>query len=148
MDEIDYICSVINEINLSLTKKFQWSLDDGELKREFFQLIKLDTIFEVGIDRYCLLCQKYYFTFTKNQILADSFMSPIVKGLVKIKLLYNQKNYIGAKLCYNQIAHFCKDLPWIVNFQYADFYLWYLLIKCRMWWVLDKMLKVYYKIKK
>ena len=147
LEDIDYVSNIILVTNISLNNKFGWQIDEDEIKVFFFQLSSFNEI--VGVfSKYVELCKKYYPNLSDKQILEDSFMSPIVKGIVKIKLLYIQKKYVKAKQYYDEFCSICEKLPWQVKFQHKDFYLWYFLIKCRMWWVLDKMLKFYYKIKK
>ena len=117
------------------------------IRRNFLQLAQIDEIIERGVDVYFSLCRKYYPNLTEKQILEDPFMSPLVKGIAKIKLLYNQKQYVEAKQYYNKLCFFCNDMPWDIKFRYEDFYLWYFLIKWGFWSVFDKIMKIYLFVK-
>lgn len=147
LEDINYVSNLISTMNISLSDKFDWQIDEDEIKVFFFQLGSFNQIVD-DFSKYVELCKKYYPNFLDKQILEDSFMSPIIKGIVKIKLLYSQEKYIDAKRHYDKFCFFCKKMPWKLRFQYKDFYLWYFLIKCRIWWLFDKILKVYCKLKK
>jgi hypothetical protein len=91
---------------------------------------------------------KYCYSVNKECLHFKLCYNLLVINIGRLKYLYKKKER-GLLIDLNQnILNLSKELPIFIKFPYGDFYLWYFLIKCRMWWVLDKMLKVYYKIKK
>lgn len=145
--EVDYIASVLVDINRRLDARFGRCSYKEEGKIYFLQAIKFDDIEKYSLNEYYKLCKKFYPELSLEEFYSDSLLSPIVKYIVDIKRLYKIRCLNNIENIFNSSKIF-KELPWQVKFQHKDFYLWYFLIKCRMWWILDKMLKVYYKIKK
>ncbi len=143
LDDIDYVSNIIKSTNILLKDKFRWNVDEDEIKVSFLQLGLFDEIVD-NFDRYVELCQKYYCGSNINFILADSFMSPIVKGLMNIKLLYERRNFDRVRLVYNKLCFFSRKMPWIIKFSYKNFYIWYFLIKCGWWCVFDFLMKKFY----
>ena len=146
-EEVDYIASVLVDINRRLDTRFGSCSHKEEGKLYFLQAIKFEDIEKYGLNEYYKLCKKFYPNLSLDEFYSDSLLSPIVKCVVNIKRLYEIRSLNNIENIFNSSEIF-KELPWRVRFQHKDFYLWYFLIKCRMWWVLDKMLKFYYKIKK
>lgn len=145
LDEIEYILERLLYTNQQLKRKFLCK----NLWHDVHYLLLMYDLSEVLLEGdkrvYCLYKQcfldKKYIDFC-----SDSVHSPIVKALLEIKQFYKFGCFVEAQQMYIIFESFCKDTPWFVNFQYNNFYLWYFLVKCRLKFIFEILMKIYCKL--
>ncbi len=146
-EEVDYVASVLVDINRRLDARFGCCSHKEEGKLYFLQAIKFEDIEKHGLNEYYKLCKKFYPNLSLEEFYSDSLLSPIVKYIVNIKRLYKIRSLNNIENIFNSSEIF-KELPWRVRFQHKDFYLWYFLIKCGWWNIFNFLMKMYFRIKK
>ena len=146
-EEVEYAIKVIKSINEKIISLYGNCVEENEWRNYFIQALRFDDILRVGNEKYYDLCRGYCLNLTEEQFYSDSILSPICKGIVKLKECYvrNQKDEI--RILYNKLSVFFKGMPWIVKFKIKDFYLWYFLIKCGWWNLFNFVMKMYYRVK-
>ena len=124
-------------------------IDSNELKKQYilFTFISIKNLApHIFLDFYTL-CKKYYPNLTFNEFCSDVDISPIWIYINKIIQLYFIQDYRNVKMIFDKLEEVCTVTPLKINFKYKKFYLWYLLIKCRLWFVFDILMKLYCKLK-
>ena len=147
MEEVESTLTILSSVNNLLNKRFGICCDENEYKVYFLQFLNYNDILKEGIKCYYNLCAKFYSNMTMSILYSDSILSPICKGIVKLKEFYLNGKIEEVKIFFEKLRKFYLGMPWFVKFQYKDFYLWYFLIKCGWWHFFNFLMKSYYRIK-
>ena len=86
------------------------------------------------------LCRKYYPKYTINEFYIDPLLSPLLRYLLLIRILFFKRNYNEAKKIFLKLSILCECLPWGIAFKYKNLYLWYYLLKTKQWCLFKMML--------
>lgn len=147
IEEVDYLCLRLNELNKKLESKFQCLLKD-ELREHILCILNSEkNLHPTFLSDYYVLCQKYYPKFTLEVFCADPILSPLVKYICKLKDYYFEKKYDKVRVLFYKLKKMSEVIPKHISFKYKDFYLWYFLIKCGWWRVFDFLMKLYCRLK-
>lgn len=146
LNEIEHISQKLLDRNEQLIEKFLCK----DFWHDVHYLLLMYDLSEVllnGDNRVYNLYKQGFLDKKYIGFCADNTHSPIVKAFVEIKQLYAKGCFREAKQKYIVFENYSRNTPWFIKFEYKSFYLWYILIKCRMWFVFDILMKLYCKLK-
>ncbi|MBR4154157.1 MAG: glycosyltransferase [Paludibacteraceae bacterium] len=146
-EEVEYAIKVIKNINEKIISLYGDCIEKNEWRNYFIQALRFNDIIRVGNKKYYELCRSYNSDLTETQFYADSILSPICKGIVKLKEFYLNGKIEDTKTFFEKLRKFYVGMPWVVKFKFIDFYLWYFLIKCGWWNLFNFLMENYCKIK-
>lgn len=147
-EEVEYATKVIKNINEKIISLYGNCVEENEWRNYFIQALRFDDILRLGKEKYYDLCREYSFNLTEEQFYSDSVLSPICKGIVRLKECYICGQKDELKIFFSNLGLFFRGMPWIVKFQHKDFYLWYFLIKVKQKFLFMLFMNLYFRIKR
>jgi hypothetical protein len=141
LDEIEYISKKLLDINEQLIEKFLCK----DLWHDVHYLLLMYDLSEVLLEGDKRVYNLYRQGFSNKKYIdfcSDNVYSPIIKALVEIKQLYAKGGFREAKQKYIVFENYCKNTPRFIKLKYKSLYFWYFLIKSRMWFVFNVLMKL------
>ena len=148
-----------NDIEVSLKKALYFRAKIKEITKAdvdfendynlYFSMIPIvEMKDEKFMSDYLLLCRKFIQSFDERYFYNNLCFSPIIRGIVELKIKYEEGLYVEAKELYDALNVISLHVDFIPTFQHKDFYLWFLLIKKNLFLFMDLLMKFYFYVKR
>lgn len=114
--------------------------------------IEMTSILEMTADDYFYdyfqLYKDITFNFDEESFYNSNSFSPIIRGISQLKRKYEDKLYTEAQLLSEALLVLCSNVKQTPCFIHKDFYIWFYLLKYRSLRMLERMMKIYFYLKR
>ena len=100
-----------------------------------------------AIVAYKDMCLKYMPDLNDETFYSSRLFSPVLRGIIELKNFYAEGLYAEGKALYPILYRISQVAPRKISFVYKDFYLWYILIRSKAFFLCDKLLRAYLSLK-
>jgi glycosyltransferase involved in cell wall biosynthesis len=131
-----------------LNERFSTTLDVSSF---IFIYLSMYSTFNFSDDSaivaYKGVCQKYMPHLDDVSFYSNRLYSPVMRGIIELKNFYAEGLYAEGKALYPILYRISQVAPRKISFVYKDFYLWYILIRSKAFFLCDKLLRAYLSLK-